>query len=336
MPGLCVHHDGDFYLPALDLWVDATTPRPRTFVSHAHTDHYAAHEAIVCSPETSGMLSMLSPYGETPPPRYPMEFHKPLDYRGARIELLQSGHILGAAMLHVELGDETFLYAGDIRPSGSQVVPPAKIRHARQLVVEDTFGAFAADFLEPREGAERVVDHCHQSLSRGATPIVVTTGNCGKTQEIVQALVSAGLRVALQPKIFRFCQVFARLGVSLFGFDKLPVRRAANGPGDGGLVLGNFDTDVVVVTRSFLEYMPELPELLAPSFRILVSGWALSEEAEDYDASVPWSDHASRDQLLRFVEDVRPEEVWTFAGRGELVEELRRRGYRAQHFGAAH
>ncbi len=314
---LC-QYQGGLYVPALDLWLDDTQPHRRGFISHAHTDHYAAHETIICTPETAEMLNLVKPFGEELPPCRPMATGRTVQHNGAHVTLLPSGHILGAAMLHVEAGGTSVLYSGDVRPAGSLTAPPAQVLCADHLIVEDTFGDLEQSFVTPREGGERVVAFCTEALAMGATPIVVTTGNCGKAQEMTLALAEAGLTTALQPKIFHFARTYERLGIPLRGYAKLAPGEPAG--------------QVVVVTRAYLEHN-DLQEWIPRPRYALVSGWAASDEARDYDAAIPWSDHASRQELLAFIEAVNPSLVWTFAGSGRLAEELRAAGREARHLG---
>jgi len=89
----------------------------------------------------------------------------------------------------------------------------------------------------------------------------------------------------------------------------------------------------VIVTRAYLEHDDLTDRVPRPTYA-LVSGWAASDEADDFDAAIPWSDHASREELLAFIEAVNPRLVWTFAGEGHLLPELRAAGRDAVHLEA--
>lgn len=316
---LCALQEGGLFVAKLGCWLDSGRPRPKCFVSHAHTDHYAAHETIVCTPETGAMLWLLCPYGEPPPPHKPLAYHRIVGPEDARTQLLPSGHILGAAMLHVAGEGASLLYAGDVRPSGSATTPPAEPVAADHLIVEDTFGALDEEFVGPAEGAARVVEFCRQAREEGATPVLVTLSNCGKAQDMMLALSQAGMTAAVQSKIWRFAEVYRRFGVPLRGYRRLD----PNAP---------VEADVVIVTRAFLGYHDLRLNMPKPRFA-LVSGWAASPDAQEFDAAIPWSDHASRSELLQFIEAVNPKVVWTFAGEGKLLPELRAAGREARHLG---
>ncbi len=44
-------------LPQLGWWLDAHFPQTRSFVSHAHSDHIAAHGEILCSAGTARLIA---------------------------------------------------------------------------------------------------------------------------------------------------------------------------------------------------------------------------------------------------------------------------------------
>ena len=49
------YHNG-IWLPQVGWWLDAHFPVDRSFVSHAHFDHIAAHREILCSPGTARLM----------------------------------------------------------------------------------------------------------------------------------------------------------------------------------------------------------------------------------------------------------------------------------------
>ena len=66
----------------------------------------------------------------------------------------------------------------------------------------------------------------------------------------------------------------------------------------------------------------------------MLTGWALDERVKSrfpVDEFIPLSDHCDFAELLAYVEIARPKKVYTFHGRPEFAERLRRRGYDAEH-----
>ncbi|MEP6956223.1 MAG: hypothetical protein ABI883_05305, partial [Chthoniobacterales bacterium] len=44
---ISVRYERGVYLPEQDLWLYPADPKPRAFVSHAHSDHIAAHQEVI-------------------------------------------------------------------------------------------------------------------------------------------------------------------------------------------------------------------------------------------------------------------------------------------------
>lgn len=310
---------GGLYVPALGWWLDGTTPRSVGFTSHAHSDHMARHGRVVCTPETAELLRVWFDGAVPVIEAVPVDEWRAAS--GGRWRLLPSGHILGGAMLHLETSGGSVLYAGDVRLEGSPTALPARPCPADLLIVEDTFGAVEAPFLDAAAAAGEVVALCRELRRQGRTPVLVSLSNCGKAQDAVAALCAAGLVPALQPKVWRFAEAYRRLGRLEGGYVPLvPQRRN--------------DCDACVVTRAYLQHCrAALPAMVSEPFIVLLSGWAATDHAEQYDAAIPWSDHASREGLLSIVASVAPARVWTFAGDGSLARHLARSGLAAEHIG---
>lgn len=310
---------GELFVPGLGLWIDAHKPRDVGFVSHAHSDHLARHGRIVCTAETAALLEVW--FERNGPPCDEIPYDQWRACGDGRYRLLPSGHILGSAMLHLETAAGSLLYAGDVSTCGSPTSPPARLVPADLLIVEDTFGHLDSAFLDPRDAADRVVELCLRARSGGRTPVLVTMSNCGKAQEATSALCAAGLRPALQTKLWRFAEVYSAFGHLQGGYAKL-----SHGCRN--------DCDVAIVSNAYLEFQGgDLSAMVPDPMYVLLSGWAASETDGRFDAVLAWSDHAARDDLLRIVEAVDPGEVWTFAGSGMLADEIRGKGIRGRHLG---
>ena len=70
-----------------------------------------------------------------------------------------------------------------------------------------------------------------------------------------------------------------------------------------------------------------------------LTGWAARAGVKPWgrgrpgDASLPYSDHADFNDLVAYVDAVRPRQVYTVFGFPDLAEHLRRKGYSAIHLG---
>src|SRR5437763_13636527 len=105
---------GDLVLPELNLWLDPHQPRlgaEKVFVSHAHSDHTAAHREVILSSPTAKLMQARIPGGRL---EHKLDFGKPATFEnGAEpfaLTLLPAGHIFGSAMALIEARGTRLLY----------------------------------------------------------------------------------------------------------------------------------------------------------------------------------------------------------------------------------
>ena len=104
---------------------------------------------------------------------------------GVRARLLPAGHILGAAMLSLDVGGRTLLFTGDLgRPHDAIMQPPAAVEHADVLVLESTYGDRTHD---PSDPADRLADVIARTAGRGGT-VIVPSFAVGRAQALLYLL----------------------------------------------------------------------------------------------------------------------------------------------------
>jgi Cft2 family RNA processing exonuclease len=74
-------------------------------------------------------------------------------------------------------------------------------------------------------------------------------------------------------------------------------------------------------------------KLIKNPYTMFLSGWALdaARRRSSVDAVLPLSDHADYPQLVAFVKQTNPEQVYTVHGFPDLASRLRERGLQARH-----
>ena len=98
---------------------------------------------------------------------------------------IQGGHILGAAMVQVDVGNKSILFSGDLgRPNDPIMLPPEIIRHADYLIVESTYGDRRHDKNSP---ASALADIICSTAHRGGT-ILIPAFAVGRTQMLLYYL----------------------------------------------------------------------------------------------------------------------------------------------------
>jgi len=304
-------HSG-VWLPEVGWWLDAHHARPRSFVSHAHFDHLAAHGEVLCSAGTSRLMQArlpaqrvehVLPFGQT----------ERLD-PSTTVTLHPAGHIHGSAQClleHERLG--SLLYTGDFKLRPGRSAENCTTPHADTVIMETTFGRPQYVFPPTERVLADVAAFCHASLADGDVPVLFGY-SLGKSQELLCGLAEARLPVMLHPQTLRLTRIYEELGVAL------PPHRAFDAAETPGHV-------VICPPQSRASaFLRKIPRRRTAA----ITGWAMDPNATfryQCDAAFPLSDHADFPDLLRFVEAVNPRRVLTLHGFArEFAATLRERG----------
>lgn len=189
-------------------------------VTHAHLDHvgfvpylfkYGYDGPVYCTPPTRDLGVLLQfdyvdiarnearevPYTK----RDVKEFIKhtvPLDYGDVtdiapdvRLTFHNSGHILGASLAHLHIGDGLYniVYTGDLKFERSRLLSPADHSFPRMeaMVMDSTYGG--ADSMQPsrEESEEKLIEILKRTLGRGGK-VIIPAFAVGRAQEIMLLL----------------------------------------------------------------------------------------------------------------------------------------------------
>jgi len=284
-----------------------------TFVSHAHIDHMhepSRGERIIASVATKELAAARGyELGET------IE-------EAEGVELLDSGHILGSRAIRID-GD--VYYTGDASGRERAFLGKCRTRNARILIMETTYGRPEYVFPQTARVVKEVNRVIGEAYDRG-NPVVLMGYQLGKAQ-LLSYYFSAWDPFYLNGGVARMNEVHAKLGVKLkpgVGYDL-----AAD--------LGNLPQGPWVMISPMSSGRSRVMSHLKKKYGavlIAFSGWALgggysSSLAVDY--AFPLSDHCDYPELMRLVQDVSPEVVYTTHGfAAEFASDLRRVGFSAR------
>jgi putative mRNA 3-end processing factor len=267
------------------------------FISHAHSDHVAKrtlNSKILCSRETASLL--INRFLITP--KISDELELPL-------KLISSGHILGSSALLIE-GGQRILYTGDFCLEDRFFLQGFRPPRAELLIIESTYGKPEFVFPKPREVIKEAKDWIECELRKGNS-VVAVGYTLGKAQIISKLLEEISYPVYVNEKIAWMNKVYEFLGVKLRNY---PVYESTSKP-------------FVLINSPTQDSPPKQMK------RVMFTGWALRGSL-GYDKAFPLSDHSDFPSLLKTVEKVNPQKVFTFHGfANELASELRRVGYDA-------
>ena len=308
-----VVYSGGVHVPSIDLWMDPSVPRGFAFVSHAHSDHTGKHRETVLSPGTSRLMrARIGPGGH----EHILEFGETCDLRGAQFTLLPAGHVHGSSQLHLETDDGSLLYTGDFKLRPGLSSECIAWREADTLIMETTFGKPEFVFPPTEQVLEQVVNFCREAIEDGEVPVVLGY-SLGKAQEILCAVAAAGLKPMLHGAVEKMTRIYRDLVSGIPNFAEYKASEVAG--------------HVLICPPSVRG--SRMLGAIKKKRVAMITGWALQPGAIHryrVDAAFPLSDHAGYDDLMKYVDLVRPKRVLTLHGyASEFARDLRRRSIEA-------
>ncbi len=166
--------------------------------------------------------------------------------------------------------------------------------------METTFGLPRFPFPPTEEVLAQIVKFCREALEEDVVPVLFGY-SLGKSQEILVALSQAGLPAMLHGAVHRMTEVYRELKPDFPHFERYDADNLAG---------------KVLICPPSANQSRMLQKIKARRTAML-TGWALTPGAVhryQTDACFPLSDHADYDDLLRYVELVKPRRVLTLHG----------------------
>lgn len=269
-----------------------------SFISHAHFDH-SPKEIIkkpYCTEETYKLIKVRNPFFEA----NIIKEGKKIDFDGFSAKLISSGHILGSTQVLIETENTSILYTGDFKLWQGLTHKTIKIQQADILITEATYGTPFYKFPLVEEVRKELIEWVFKNLKSG---LEVNLGGytIGKSQEIIKLLNKNGIIPQVSDSIRKYSEVYNEFGVNLKFLNK------------------EEESNVFVRPIHTIPYLEN-----GSSRGCVLTGWALSRR---YSVKAfPISDHCDFEQLMLFVQEVRPKKVVCVHGYAkELAEEIRKR-----------
>jgi DNA ligase-1 len=245
-----------------------------------------------------------------------LEFGETRDLRGAQFTLLPAGHVHGSSQLHLETEDGSLLYTGDFKLRAGLSSERIAWRRADTLIMETTFGKPEFVFPPTEQVLEQVVNFCREALEDGEVPVLLAY-SLGKAQEILCAVAAAGLKPMLHGAVAKMTRIYRDLVSGIPNFAEYKASEVAG--------------HVLICPPSVRG--SRMLGAIKKKRVAMITGWALQPGAIHryrVDAAFPLSDHAGYDDLLKYVDLVRPKRVLTLHGyASEFARDLRRRSIEA-------
>jgi putative mRNA 3-end processing factor len=288
-----------------------------TFVSHAHIDHMhnpARNERIIASKETSDLARARGyDLGRTTE-----------EVEG--VELLDSGHILGSRA--IKIADEVY-YTGDASGRERAFLGKCRTRRARILIMETTYGSPEYLFPQTAKLVREVNGLIGSAFDRGR-PVVLMGYPLGKAQ-LLSYYFSSWEPLFFHDSVAAMNKIHVDHGVPLKAGRRFNPWEDADRLPDGPWVM------VAPMSSGRSHLMSHLRSKFG-AILVAFSGWAIKggySSSLGADYSFPLSDHCDYSELIKLVEAVSPEKVYTTHGfAAEFATDLRRMGFSARTLSA--
>ena len=145
---------------------------------------------------------------------------------------------------------------------------------------------------------------------------VIFAYNLGKAQEVMKILGDAGFNTYVTKKAFANAEIHLRHGIDIKNYYLLD---------------GQYPDRGAIIMPPSSKYLEALDSRF-PIRTCFVSGWALYPNRVRFgwaDEYIPLSDHASYDDLIRYIELAGPDKIYCLFGFSDIVADLKYRGYDA-------
>ncbi|MCS7064476.1 MAG: ATP-dependent DNA ligase [Methylacidiphilales bacterium] len=316
-----VTYSGSIHLPDHQYWLDPRHPVPLAFISHAHFDHFSAHQHAHASQPTAHLISCRTDLSTTID-AWPWATPQTIN-TGLQATLYPAGHVLGSAMIELNDGHQSLLYTGDFKLRDSLTAEKAAPPRADILIMETTYGLPHYVMPPTEKTVRQILDFCRATLEDDETPVLLAY-SLGKTQELLARLTPhLDVPFYLHPQAYKIAQAYEQLGYALGSYAEIPHSYKKRG-------------EAVILAPPQMNGTAWMKNI--PARRVaLISGWALDPGAiyrYRCDAAFPLSDHADYNELLELVRMVKPRRVYTVHGFAvEFAETLRQLGIEAWALG---
>jgi len=266
-----------------------------SFISHAHIDHapYFVVKKPFATSETIDLINVRDKnfIGNS------VKIGKKYKFDDFSFEFFDANHILGSAMIYLEIDGLSILYTGDFRVTNFE-------KDVDILITESTFGSKEYIFPEREQEVERLIKFVREKTEILNKKVEIGAYPLGKAQEIIKILNEHGIIPSVTRTIEKFNEVYRKYGV------KLKTAKSSS-------VLIRPMHDVI---NSPLEGY----------YHAVCSGWALTENFGNDIEGFVISDHLDFKGLVEFVKNVNPKKIYVVHGFSEIfANELRNLGYDA-------
>lgn len=288
-------------------------------ITHGHTDHIGGVHKVIMGTKlvvSKPTLHILGSKGS----KFSTIIMNSKDVEvidGIIIEALNAGHVVGSLQYTFDNGEMRIGFTGDINVKGSLTEPPAEIMSDVDiLIIEATYGSPRYVFPEREDIYNSILDWIERNINKGILPVLAGYP-LGKGQELTKLVTKyVGIQVLVCNSVYRYNKIFEINNSNSLGpYSRIKSNEALK-------------SDTVIISSSNnIGRIRELIKNINDKIKIAIcTGWAINKSFWNYDKAFPLSAHSDFNDLINYVEEVRPKRVYTLYGHKViLAREIRRR-----------
>ncbi|MFM6975772.1 MAG: MBL fold metallo-hydrolase [Sphingobacteriaceae bacterium] len=286
------------FCPIGNFYIDAQQAVATTLISHAHGDHACRdNQEIYCTPETAAIMELRykKAAGKS---FYTKIYGEDFQINGIKISFYPAGHILGSAQILMEYHGVKYLYTGDYKLQPDETCTPIEYLEADVLITESTFADPKILHPDPVEEIKKLNQH-EQNVLLG-------TYSLGKAQRLIRLINDhcPQRKILLHYSILPISKLHERFGITLGKYE--PYNRKLMKHPDQNYVY-------LVPPMTFNSYFRANNVC-----RAFASGWKNLQTNNDLQLFI--SDHVDWNDILKMIDRVKPQEIWTVHGNGNHLK----------------
>ena len=308
-------YDEGINLEGTDLWFDSKKSVNLNIISNANITDLSQHDRIITTPETAKLIEkkvkesniLICPY------------NRPFNLGKLRVELIPSGYSLGAAQIIVEVDGTRILYTGDFKLRFSSTSRYIEMRRCDKLIMKCRYGQPKFLFPPDYEIMDKIVEFIKESFYFNYSPIIFVDP-LGKAQDLIKFLGERNLVASVHREIFNKIKIYEHFGIEFANCEVFNPK--------------NIKGKVIIFPISMRG--AAAIEKIRKKRTCLIMGLAIENEnllksVFKVDIAFPLSNHAGYDELLQYIEIVKPKEIFLIEGSCiEFSNKLNKMGYNAK------
>ena len=287
-----------YYCRYGNFYIDALAPVARNLISHAHGDHATTGHKELWATEAT-LAFMRNKFGKLPEASlHSVSFDQPFSLDEVSITFITAGHILGSAQLLMVYKGVRYLYTGDYKLQADPTCEPLTMVEADVLITESTFANPDVQHPDPEQEILKLKDK--------PSNIMLGCYVLGKAQRLTE-LINRHLperEVLVHHKMLSVHQLYDELG---------PVKLKYSLYNRKSMKDGVQNKIYLVPPLTFNSYFRAKGVL-----RAFASGWARLQQQNDISLYI--SDHVDWADILQYIGQVKPQQIWTIHGDGRALK----------------